>query len=202
MTHPTPSLTVWTDASRSGWGGVCSHGRPAWGVWSPDQTHLHINVLETLAVHLTLLHLSPPDNSTIIIRSDNTVVVSLINKQGSNKSTALMSHWDRLAHLCHQRSWTLLAKHLSGHLNSWADALSRNHETKSDWELSHLSFTQITLRSPPQVDLFAHPGNAKFPTFGCLFPHPLAAVTDALTTDCISGQTSTYSRLTTSSGSV
>ena len=34
-----------------------------------------------------------------------------------------------------------------------------------------------------EIDLFAHPGNHLLPKFGCRFPHPQAAITDALNVD-------------------
>ena len=56
-------------------------------------------------------------------------------------------------------------------------------------EESHSQIRMGTLPSllqkadQPQIDLFAHPGNAKLPQFGCLFKHPSATIIDALTTD-------------------
>ena len=184
MSIPPPHMTVWTDASKTGWGGVSSNSTTARGLWTQEEALLHINSLECLAVTRSLQALSPPPNSVIMIRSDNTVVVSLINKQGSNKSRNLSHLLQDLLYLCNLHSWTLRARHLPGHLNAWADSLSRNHPIKAEWSLSLHSSQKLTARAAePQIDLFAHPGNAKLPTFGCPFPFPTATVVDALTAD-------------------
>ena len=48
--------------------------------------------------------------------------------------------------------------------------------------LSPQSFQQLGTLLYPVIDLFAHPGNAKLPAFGCPFPFPSATVVDALAT--------------------
>ena len=180
---PPPRTTLWTDASNTGYGGVSSLGQTTWGNWDSQERLLHINVLECKAVLLCLTALAPPQNSTILIRSDNTVVVSLINKQGSNKSRVLNDLLLALLKLCNLNGWDLMAKHIPGHLNSWADSLSRNHIIRSEWTLTQQSFSLLPRSKELQVDLFAHPGNAKLPTFGCLFHHPLASIIDAISAD-------------------
>ena len=52
---PPPNLAVWTDASKTGWGGVSSLGSTVSGVWSHEESLLHINTLEGLAVTRSLL---------------------------------------------------------------------------------------------------------------------------------------------------
>lgn len=184
MSVPPPHLTVWTDASKTGWGGVSSRSDTVSGLWTRDESLFHINTLECLAVTRSLQSLSPPRNSVILVRTDNTVVVSLINKQGSNKSRTLSLFLHDLLSLCSQHSWTLRARHLPGHLNTWADSLSRSLPIRAEWSLSQESFQQLTaLHHQPQIDLFAHPGNAKLPSFGCPFPFPTATVVDALASD-------------------
>ena len=49
--------------------------------------------------------------------------------------------------------------------------------------LSPQSFQQLRTLLYPVIDLFAHPGNAKLPAFGCPFPFPSATVVDALATN-------------------
>ena len=43
LSPPTPTLTVWTDASDSGWGGASSLNHETWGVWFQAEVSLHIN---------------------------------------------------------------------------------------------------------------------------------------------------------------
>ena len=164
-------------------GGVSSLGSTVSGVWSHEESLLHINTLECLAVTRSLLRLDPPKDSVILVRTDNTVVVSLINKQGSNKSKVLSRFLHDLLALCARNRWIIRSRHLPGHLNTWADSLSRSHPVRAEWSLSPQSFQQLTTHLSPEIDLFAHPGNAKLPTFGCPFPFPSATVVDALATN-------------------
>ena len=183
LSHQSPQWTLWSDASLGGWGGICSLGHSTWGTWPPSDHGLHINILEAKAVLLCLKSLDPPDGCSILLRTDNTVVVSLINKQGSNKTPALNDILRVILRLCSTKSWYIQAKHIPGHLNTWADSMSRDHTIRSEWSLSPRSFDQLQQSLHMEIDLFAHPGNAKLPLFGCLFQHPLARVTDALTTE-------------------
>lgn len=180
ISTPPPQLTIWSDASTTGWGGATSQGKTAWGSWPPEEHHLHINALECMAVLRCLQRFNPPLNSSILIRSDNSVVVSLINKQGSNKSNTLNQMLLHILSLCTLKNWSLQARHIPGHLNTWADSLSRSHIIRAEWSLTQHSFNLLTQSMSPEIDLFAHPGNAKLETFGCLFRHPLAAIVDAL----------------------
>ena len=152
--------------------GVSSLGSTVSGVWSHEESLFHINTLECLAVTRSLLKLYPPKDSFILVRTDNTVVVSLINKQGSNKSMVLSRFLHELLALCARNRWTIRSRHLPGHLNTWADSLSRSHPVQAEWSLSPQSFQQLTTHLSPEIDLFAHPGNAKLPAFGCPFPFP------------------------------
>lgn len=183
ISTPPPNITLWTDASSSGWGGITSTGLQINRTWSSTDLPLHINIKELKAVTYSLLHFLPPPYSSIMVRTDNTTVVAVINKQGSNKSSRLNLALEELLPLCLQHNWTLRAKHLPGHLNTWADSLSRNHPIKSEWSLTQESFDRITHNHSLQIDLFAHPGNAKLPSYGCLFPYPKATVIDSLTTN-------------------
>ena len=186
MSPPPPSLTIWTDASDSGWGGVSSLNQEAWGVWSTRERTWHINWKECLAVQPvlnTLLALLPPHGSSLLVRTDNTVVVALINKQGSNTSRGLNKLASKLLHTCDLHSWTIRASHIPGSHKTWADSLSRERPVRSEWSVSKESFQLLTKIRSPMIDLFAHPGNAKLPTFGCPFRHQSATVFDALTAD-------------------
>ena len=75
-----PSHTIFTDASLSGWGAhVEPEGLLFHGVWSEDQTRLHINVLEMKAIFLSLsLAVHKVKISTVLVSTDNTTVVAYI----------------------------------------------------------------------------------------------------------------------------
>ena len=144
MSIPTLNITIWTDASKTGWGGgVSSLGSTISGVWFHEESLLHINTLECLAVTCSLLKPNPPKDSVLLVRTDNTVVVSPINKQGSNKSKVLSRFLHELLALCARNKWTFRSRHLPGHLNTWADSLSRSHPVRAEWSLSPQSFQQL-----------------------------------------------------------
>uniref|UniRef100_A0A3B1IRS8 ribonuclease H n=1 Tax=Astyanax mexicanus TaxID=7994 RepID=A0A3B1IRS8_ASTMX len=76
-------VVVSTDASLTGWGAVCN-GAAVKGAWSSAQRSLHINCLELLAFHLSLKRfLSELRGKHVLVRTDNTTVVSYINRQGA-----------------------------------------------------------------------------------------------------------------------
>ena len=89
---PAPATLLYTDASLEEWG---AHARQ-WkisGLWNRREKKLHINVLEMIAVYLAFSALARQLNThTILIMSDNSSVISHLNKQGGTKSH-LLCHW-------------------------------------------------------------------------------------------------------------
>ncbi len=80
---------ITTDASMTGWGAVFE-GRPARGEWTGEFISWHINCLDLRAVFLALMHFLPVlGKHHIIVRTDNMVVVSHINRQGGSRSRTL-----------------------------------------------------------------------------------------------------------------
>lgn len=82
--YPRIDVYLETDACNAGWGanlkGVHTSGR-----WSENESPLHINVLEILAVKFALQSLCHKmSNNHICIRSDNSSAVSYINNQGGS----------------------------------------------------------------------------------------------------------------------
>lgn len=78
-----------TDASLTGWGAVMS-GHPARGLWSGRHLTWHINCLEMLAVLCALRYfLTDLRGHHVLVRTDNTAVVSYINHQGGLHSRRL-----------------------------------------------------------------------------------------------------------------
>ena len=70
-------MTVYTDASTTGWGACSSTDRIFSGIWTPAQAQLHINQLELIAVQFTVENL--PQNTSILIMSYNKTSVAAIN---------------------------------------------------------------------------------------------------------------------------
>ncbi len=76
-----------TDATLTGWGVVMS-GQPARGLWSDRHLTWHINCL---AVFRALKHfLLDLRNHHVLVRTDNTAVVSYINHEGGLRSPLLI----------------------------------------------------------------------------------------------------------------
>ena len=90
--HPLdPKFFLYTDASHYGWGAhlelttLSFHGRR-----TENQSQLHINMLEMMAIRLALKQAKTFIHySCIMISTDNTKVVSYINKQGGTHSPNL-----------------------------------------------------------------------------------------------------------------
>ncbi len=80
-------LTI--DASLTGWGAI-SEGRSSQGLWKDHHLSWRINRLDMLAVFLALKNfLTDLRGHHVLVRSDNTSVVSYINHQGGLRSRPL-----------------------------------------------------------------------------------------------------------------
>ncbi len=128
-------VTLATDTSLTGWGAVMT-GHPAHGLWSGRHITWHINCLEMLAVFRALKHfLQDLRNHHVLIRTDNTAVVSYINHQGRLRSHPIY----KLAHqilVWSQHKFLLQrAVYIPGHLNIGADILSRQGPGPGEWRL-------------------------------------------------------------------
>ena len=124
--HPLQhALQLFTDASNEGWGAHLGDYM-AKGVWLESESALHINLLELKAVLLALKRFERLCcNQIVLVCTDNTTVVSYINKEGGMKSGSLSALLWRLMLWCNQRQIVLRARHIPGHLNVIADKLSR-----------------------------------------------------------------------------
>ena len=166
--HPLQhALQLFTDASNEGWGAHLGDFT-ARGLWSIQESAFHINLLELKAVLLALKQFERLCwNQTILVCSDNTTVVSYINKEGGMKSGSLCALLWRLLMWCNQRQIVLRARHIPGHLNVIADKLSRHGQViQTEWSLLQEVFDQICRRwHKPEVDLFATKFNHKLPRF-------------------------------------
>ena len=152
--------------------GLVSHGK-----------ELHINLLEMKAVFLALQFFKTTcKNNRVLIASDNTSVVSYINKQGGTRSAELCALMWRILTWCNLNNVTLRARHVPGSLNVIADGLSRRNQIQStEWSLSPQVFKQIfKIWESPQVDLFATRLNTKLPLYVSPIPDPQAWAVDAL----------------------
>ena len=157
---------VSTDASTSGWGALLE-GRPFFGLWSEREKLQHINCLEMLAVHNALTRFCPHiKDQHVVVRSDNTAVVSYINRQGGLGSSSLFRLAERLLIWAQRNLRSLRAVHVPGTLNLGPDRLSRNNVPTGEWSLHPQTVRLLWQRfGRAEVDLFASPENAHCPVF-------------------------------------
>jgi len=176
ITLPLPEENLFTDASLSGWGAHLS-AHTASGKWSPLQALAHINLLELDAVWLALQSFLPHvAGKHILLHTDNTTVSAYINRQGGSRSPTLSVRACLILAWCAQHRITLSAKHIAGHLNVLADALSRSSTVlHSEWTITHLALNRLwSLIDKPLIDLFATRFSKRLPLFVSPFPDPEA----------------------------
>ncbi len=126
------------------------------GVWTGPQLHWHINCLELLAVHLALNRLKRRlRGEHVLVRTDSTVTVAYINRQGGLRSCRMSQLARHLLLWSRKHLRSLRAIHIPGLLNQTADELSRA-ALPGEWRL-HPQKVQLILRrfGLAQVDLFA-----------------------------------------------
>jgi hypothetical protein len=188
-THQTgPSIHITKDASQWAWGAVLDEtGERAMGFWDRSLAGAHstqAEVMADIAAARAFILLHDLRDTVIGIRSDATVSVSYINKQGG-----------RLPHLSHpvsqflQECWmtrrlTFVATHIAGKDNVIADALSRTKNAWTELELHQLSFQTLEMVwGPHSVDLMAAQPNAKVTRYFSWHPDPASAGVDVFSQD-------------------
>ena len=88
-------FTIFTDASTQGWGAHMGDSQ-IWATWTRTDCKLHINCLEIKAVIRALQHWAPVlQGHQVMIATDNSTVVSYINKQGGTHIPTLL-RWTML----------------------------------------------------------------------------------------------------------
>ena len=125
------NMLMFTDASEKGWGGGahlnivnCTVS----GVWQQSEKDLHINILELKAVFLALKHFQKQlKQKIVLVSSDNSTVVSYINKEGGTHSFEMCALMWRILAWSNAREIHIRARHIPGNLNVIADSLSRRN---------------------------------------------------------------------------
>jgi len=176
------TAVVWTDASKSGWGGVAEvNGEryEAKGFWQPHERLLHINVLEMRAKWLvTLSCASVLHHRHVRYWGDNTAVTAVATKWAS-RSPVLMDETRMLFQVLDSLDASNAEFWLSTHLNVDADRLSREDD-RSDWQLHPGVFRDLDARwGPHTVDRFATENNAQLARFNSAWCQPSSEGVDA-----------------------
>ena len=182
LVTPTPRLQLFTDASSVGWGAHVEDLSAA-GVWSTEQSLLHVNFLEMEAVRLALRAFqSFLQQKAVLLCTDNTTVACYLNKQGGARSMTLSLKAEEILLWCQEHHVRLLARHVPGKLNIVADALSRPHMVlNTEWTLARSLLLPLWDRwFRPHIDLFATRFNHRLPVYVSPVPDPAAWAVDAL----------------------
>ncbi len=168
---------VTTDASNKGWGALCK-GKPTFGLWSEEESGLHINCLEMLAVcHACQFFLVDIRGHEVLVCSDSRSVVSYINHQGGLVSKCLCTLVNDLLVWAQTNLRSLKATHVPSKMNQGADMLSSNNVSSEEWMLHPLAVQKIwQVFGRARVDLFASEDNSHCPIF-------FTKCTDALAQD-------------------
>ena len=163
-------VTLHTDASRLGWGGVLNGTVPASGMWTGRTRSRHINYLELLAVHHTMQAFSHLlQGQSVLLWEDNTTVMYVLNNRTS-RSSELMHLLRRVHYLIDSLGVSLSVRYIASKENSQADALSRGSPF-DELMLRPAAFAALDARfGPHTVDRYASEENAQLPRFNTLLP--------------------------------
>lgn len=161
---PTPSESITTDASSSGWGAT-------WGSLSlsgrwPDNEVSHINWLELRAIYLAFKQWGPSlRGKTVAVQSDNRTAVAYILREGGTCSRRLLDLTRDLLGLTDRWGITIRPSYIPGLVNIEADSLSCGKSVQ-EWCILPWIPQQIFHRwGIPQVDLFASSQNSQCDQF-------------------------------------
>ena len=156
------------------------------GTWTHTDRKLHVNCLELKAVVSALQHWAPVlQGHQVMIATDNSTVVSYINKQGGTRSPTLLRLTVELLLWLEAQNIIVRARHIPGCLNVIADHLSRpNQPISTEWSLHAEIVKRIFgLWGTPEVDMFATVSNSHLPRFMSPIQEPRAIAVDALSQD-------------------
>jgi hypothetical protein len=177
-----PILVMATDASNTGWGACIQNAEDeTGGYWSQDESEMHINYKELLAVWLGIQSLCANiRDEHIKILCDNTTAVAYINNKGGTKK--LCNQVARQIWMwCQNNNNFITAAHLPGEKNVRADRASRCIHDNMEWQLNKNLFQHICNKlGQPDIDLFASRLNCQTNLYMSWKPDPGALAIDAM----------------------
>ena len=149
---PPTQMTMFTDASRSGWGAsILTHS--AKGKWNHLDKQNHIS-----AVRLGLQALQHlVTGKCIRVMSDNVATIAYIRNEGGTRSIPLYKETKILLLWCQDNNVIIVPTFLPGRRNVCADQLSRSSKVlATEWTLDKFIFRKIHQAVPHlSVNLFA-----------------------------------------------
>jgi len=180
ITTPSIDMTIYTDASLSGWG-INDGYVPSGGPWKEEYKDKHINVLELIAIKFGVLayckYTSPKH---IRIMTDSTTAIAYINKKGGIKSKDCNQIAKDIWEWCYNKNIFISAAHVPGVCNDIADFKSRVFEDATEWQLNPYIFKNICLQfGTPDIDIFASYANSQLEKYVSWQPDPFAFAIDA-----------------------
>ena len=120
-----------------------------------------------------------------MISTDNTTVVSYINKQGGTHSPNLCVEVWKILSWCLEQDIVIRVRHIPGKFNILADPLSRlDKPIKTEWALDQTVANSVfQMLNFPNVDLFATQFNRRLPLYVSPVQDYKALAIDALSID-------------------
>ena len=174
---PPQELRLYSDASRSGWGAHLLDQSVS-GLWSDQETSLHINVLEMKALFLALQAFQDTvANQRVTAMCDNSTVVAYVSKAGED-SLRLPLRVDRgTSPLDGSPQRTPGSEIPPGTIER---PCGSPQVLAVEWSLlPQVAKKIIRTWGSPTIDLFTTHLNAKLPLYCSLIPDPQAVFEDA-----------------------
>ena len=165
---PVPNAFLYKDASPYGWGAHLEPINLSFHVAGWKTNPLHINMLEIIVIHFALKKaLKYIHQNCVMISTDNTTVVSYINKQGGTHSPNLCVEVWGILHWCLEQHIVVRVHHIPGKFNVLADCLSRmDKPLKTEWAMDQsIANSILQMLSYASVALFATHSNQKQPLY-------------------------------------
>ena len=180
---PPIKFKMYCDASNTGWG-VKFLSYKTGGNWNIEEEDLHINVKEMLAIYYSLCAFSDKlKTAHLLIFSDNTTAVSVINHMGTSRSQLCNDTAKTIWEFCRLNDIWLTVTHIPGVENIDADRESRKEYSDSNWKLNPVLFKSACdfCNFLPDIDCFANRLNTQLPDYISFKPDPFAKFIDAFT---------------------
>ena len=171
-----------TDASSLiGWGAVLGKHQTG-GAWSDDESDIHINVKEMMAIYFAIRSfVNLIANTHVRVLCDNTTAISVINKMGSTKSLQCNHVAQQIWEFCQKHDIFITCAHIPGKHNIVPDRLSRKSYKDAEWMLNKDVYIKAIskLNFTPSIDCFASRINSQHATYASFQPDPYATYIDA-----------------------
>jgi len=175
------AVYLFTDASTQGWGGHTDTLTVS-GLWSPQESRLHINLLEMEAVARALKHFRLSlTGKHVTVSGDNTSCLAYLRNQGGTKSLTLSLKAEQILLWCLHNKITLSTEFIPGKLNVLADELSRSRQLlPTEWSIAQQALEPLwSAWGKPLIDMFATKFNRKLPLYFSPMHDPEALGRDA-----------------------